>query len=68
MEQGDRGGGSKYHEKEKTERESETPVLGELNPPKNPKTPWRNQKIANGGLESFPSGVIESCERMRVKE
>jgi hypothetical protein len=28
--------------------ESETPILGELNPPKNRRIPWRNQEIANG--------------------
>jgi hypothetical protein len=30
--------------------ESETPVLGELNQPKNSKIPRRNQEITNGGL------------------
>jgi hypothetical protein len=41
--------GSKYLEKGKTERELETSVLGELNPPKNSMIPWRNHKIATKG-------------------
>jgi hypothetical protein len=28
---------------------SETPVLGDLNPPKNSKIPWRNLEIATKG-------------------
>jgi hypothetical protein len=41
--------GSKYLEKGKTERESETLVLGELDLPKYSKIPWRNQGIATKG-------------------
>jgi hypothetical protein len=37
-----------YLEMEKTVGELETPVLGELNPPKNSNIPRRNQGIANG--------------------
>jgi hypothetical protein len=39
-----------YLEMGKTVGESETPVLGELNPSKNSKIPRRGLKITNGGL------------------
>jgi hypothetical protein len=44
--------------------ESETLILGELNPPKDSKIPRRNQEIAKGGL-----GVAFTVEleRERVK-
>jgi hypothetical protein len=44
--------------------ESETPVLGELNPPKDSKISQRNQEITKGGL-----GVAFTVEleRERVK-
>jgi hypothetical protein len=29
--------------------ESETPVFGEFNPPKNSRIPWMSQEIINGG-------------------
>jgi hypothetical protein len=50
--------------REKTVGESETPVLGELNPPKNSRIPWRSQEIANGGLWTFLTIVLE---RIRVR-
>jgi hypothetical protein len=43
----------------KTVRETETPVLGELIPPKNSKIPRRNQGITNGGLEVILMVVLE---------
>jgi hypothetical protein len=49
MEQGDRGGGENTLRRKKLVEESETPVLGEMNPPKNFKIPWRNHKIATKG-------------------
>jgi hypothetical protein len=36
-------------EGEKPVGESETPILGELNPPKNSRILWRNQEIATKG-------------------
>jgi hypothetical protein len=42
--------------------ESETPVLGELNPPKNLRNPKRSQEIANEGLAGILRVVLE---RMR---
>jgi hypothetical protein len=59
--------GIKIPWKGETKRESETPILGELNPHMNPKIPLRIQEMANRVLESSPSGVLESWERMRVK-
>jgi hypothetical protein len=47
------------------EGESESPILGELNPPKNQRIPRRNQEIATKGLESSPLGVLESGEEKR---
>jgi hypothetical protein len=41
--------GSRYFERGKIKRESETSVLGELHPPKNSKIPWRNHKITTKG-------------------
>jgi hypothetical protein len=46
--------GSKYLKRGKTERESETPVLGESNLAKNLRIPWRNQETASGGLGGGP--------------
>jgi hypothetical protein len=68
MDQRDRGQGQNTLRREKTERELETRVLEELNPPKNPKIPWMNQEIANGCLEGTFTVVLESWERMGVKE
>jgi hypothetical protein len=52
--------GSKYLEKGRNRwGESETSVLGELNPPKNSKIPRRNLEIANGGLKASPQPVLE---------
>jgi hypothetical protein len=42
--------------------ESETPVLGELNPPKNLRNPKRSQEITNEGLAGILRVVLE---RMR---
>jgi hypothetical protein len=41
---------SKYLVMGKSERRSEAPVPGELNPTKNLRIPRRNQEIINGGL------------------
>jgi hypothetical protein len=43
------GGGENTLRREKPVRESETLVLGELNPPKNSKIPRRNHKIITKG-------------------
>jgi hypothetical protein len=59
--------GSRYLEMGKTEEGAETLVALQLNSPKNSKIPRRNQKISNGGLESFYTVVLESWGRMRVK-
>jgi hypothetical protein len=67
MEQGDRGGVVKYLEMGKMEGGSETPVLRELNPPKNSKIPQKNKEITTKGSYSLPSSVLESGEEMRVK-
>jgi hypothetical protein len=51
--------------------ETETLVLGELNPPKNSKIPQRNLEIVNGGLEVALTVVLERREvgmREMVKE
>jgi hypothetical protein len=45
--------------------ELETPILVELNPPKNSRIPWRSHEIATKGLESSPLGVLERREEMR---
>jgi hypothetical protein len=47
------------------EGESESPILGELNPPNNRRIPQRNQEITTKDLESSPLGVLESGEEMR---
>jgi hypothetical protein len=47
-----------------TDGESETPVLGELNPPKNSRIPRRSQEISNGGSWATLTVVLE---RRRVK-
>jgi hypothetical protein len=44
--------------------ESETPVIGELNLPKNLRIPWRSQEITNGGSWAALTVVLE---RIRVK-
>jgi hypothetical protein len=44
--------------------ESGTPVLGELNQPKNFKIPRRDQEISNGGLGVALTVVLE---RIRVR-
>jgi hypothetical protein len=44
--------------------ESESPILGELNPPKNQRIPQRNQEIATKLIESPPLGVLETGEEM----
>jgi hypothetical protein len=64
MGQRDQGGGENTLRREKTAGESETPVLRELNPPKNSRIPQRSQEIANGGLWAFLTVVLE---RIRVR-
>jgi hypothetical protein len=46
-------------------REAETPVLGEMNSPKNSKIPQRNQEIANEG--SWVTLMVKH-EKRRVKK
>jgi hypothetical protein len=41
----------------------ETPVLVELNQPKDSKIPWRNQEIANGDIRVALTIVLERKER-----
>jgi hypothetical protein len=53
-------------EKGKLAEESETPVLGERNPPKNSKIPWRNQEVTNGAGGSWVTCMVEP-ERRGVK-
>jgi hypothetical protein len=48
--------------REKPVGESETPVLGELNPPKNSRIPQRSQEITNEGLAGILRVILE---RMR---
>jgi hypothetical protein len=45
--------------REKPVGESETPVLEELNPPKNLRVPRRSQEIANGGSWATLTVVLE---------
>jgi hypothetical protein len=52
-------------EEEKSVGELDTPVLGELNQPKNSKIPWRNKKIATKGSKELSMG--SSWERERNK-
>jgi hypothetical protein len=47
--------------------ESETPVLWELNPPKNRRIPRRNQEIANGETWRALTVVLEQRRVKRVK-
>jgi hypothetical protein len=49
LEQRDRGWGKITLRRENPVGGSDTPVLGELNPPKNSKIPQRNHEIAKGG-------------------
>jgi hypothetical protein len=53
-----------FLEKGKMERESDTLILEELNPPKNSRIPRRSQEITNGGSWSALTVVLE---RRRVK-
>jgi hypothetical protein len=46
---------------------TETPVLRELNSPKNSKIPWRNQGISNGCLGVTLTVVLE-CVRERSEK
>jgi hypothetical protein len=46
----------KYLKMGKMEGGSETPVLGDLNPPNNSKIPRRNLEIATNGVLSRPHG------------
>jgi hypothetical protein len=64
MEQRDRRFGENTLREGNLVGESETPILGELNPPKDSKIPRRNQEITKGGL-----GVTFTIEleRERVK-
>jgi hypothetical protein len=48
-EQRDQGGGQNNLRRENPVGESETPVLGERNPPKKMRIPWRIQEIATRG-------------------
>jgi hypothetical protein len=51
--------------REKSMGKLETPVLGELNPPKNRRIPQRNQEITNG--ETW--GILTvALEKWRVKK
>jgi hypothetical protein len=56
-----------FLEGKKLVRESETPVLGELNPPKNLGIPQRNHEIDNGGLGP-PSRLFFRGEGVKSEE
>jgi hypothetical protein len=47
--------------------ELKTPVLGELNPPKNRRIPWMNQEIVNGETWRALTVVLEKRRVKRVK-
>jgi hypothetical protein len=59
MEERDQRFGENTLRRGKPVGESETSVLGELNPPKNSKIPQRNQEITNGNLGVTLMIVIE---------
>jgi hypothetical protein len=59
--------GENTFRREKPVGESETPALGELNPPKNRRIPWRNQEIANGETWRALMIVLEKRRVKRVK-
>jgi hypothetical protein len=67
MRQGDRGLGENTFRRGKPVGESETPVLGELNPPKNQRIPRRIQEIANGETWRALTIVLEKRRVKRVK-
>jgi hypothetical protein len=64
MEQGERGRGENTLRRKKPVGKTETPVLGELNPPKNLRIPQKSQEIANGGSWAALTIVLE---KRRVK-
>jgi hypothetical protein len=68
MGQRDQGLGESTLRRGKTMKGSETPVLGELNQPKNFKIPRRNQEIANGGLGSPSQLFLREKERQTERE
>jgi hypothetical protein len=71
MGQRDQGLGESTLRRGETMKGSETPVLGELNQPKNSKIPRRNQEIANGGLGVALTIVLErkrETDRERERE
>jgi hypothetical protein len=63
--QRDRGLGENTLRRGKPMGESDTPVLGELNQPKNSKISQRNKEITTKGSKELSMG--SSCERGRNK-
>jgi hypothetical protein len=49
-----------------SEDELESLILGDENPPKNQRIPWRRLEITNRVLEASPPGVLEGGRKERM--
>jgi hypothetical protein len=67
MRQGDKGLGENTFKRGKLVGESKTPILAELNPPKNRRIPWWNQEITNGETWRALTVVLEKRRVKSVK-